>query len=106
MSNESVSLTGASGSTYRFAVYPWGTNFNPVGAVYAILRKDLSSGNYTILYIGQTGDLSERFNGHHKQNCFDQHRKTHTGVHVERSESRRLAIESDLLGYYKTACNF
>jgi hypothetical protein len=106
MSNETVTVKGASGATYNFIVYSWGTNFNPVGAVYLILRKQYQTGNYSILYIGQTSDLSDRFDNHHKQPCFDQNQKSHIGILAERSEARRLNIEADLLGNYKTACNF
>ena len=106
MSDETIVPKGASEASYRFTVFPWGTNFNPIGAVYLILRKEFSGGKYTILYVGQTGDLSDRFNGHHKQHCFDNNRKSHIGVLREGLESRRLNIESDLIGNYQTACNF
>lgn len=99
-----VTLTGASGRKYNFDVYPWGTSFNPVGAVYCVLRRT-PEGNFTILYIGQTGDLSERFDDHHKQRCFDRNGKTHIGVCAEPSEVNRLAIETDLVRKYNPACN-
>jgi hypothetical protein len=99
-----VTVKGASGRAYEFMVYPWGQKFNPVGGEYLVLKRQI--GNYGILYIGQTGDLSERFDDHHKQGCFDRNAKTHIGVRVENSEAGRLAIESDLLGNYKTVCNF
>ena len=105
MSIEKISVNGASGTTYHFGVFAWGTTFNPVGAVYLILRKEYSSSNYTILYIGETGDLSDRFSNHHKQDCFDRNGKSHIGILVEDSESRRLDIESDLLQNYTTTCN-
>jgi len=99
-----VTLTGASGRNYDFEVYPWDTQFNHVGAVYCVLRRK-PEGNFNIIYIGQTGDLSERFGDHHKQQCFDRNGKTHIGVYPEPSEARRLTIEADLLGKYKPACN-
>lgn len=105
MSIESISVSGASGATYHFGVFAWGTKFNPVGAVYLILRKEYSSSNYTILYIGETGDLSDRFGNHHKQDCFDINRKSHIGILVEDSESKRLNIEADLLRKYNPVCN-
>ena len=98
-----ISVTGASGRTYVFDVYPWGTQFNPVGAVYLVLRKNQI--NYSILYIGQTGDLSERFDDHHKRPCFDRNNKTHVGIYLESSESKRLGVESDLLGRHSPPCN-
>ena len=64
-----ITLNGASGHSYNFDVYCWGTSFKPIGAVYAVLKKNAS--NFTILYIGQTGDLSERFDNHHQRLCFD-----------------------------------
>jgi predicted GIY-YIG superfamily endonuclease len=98
-----VTVTGQSGTTYDFEVYPWGTSFNPVGGLYLVLRKQAS--NYSILYIGQTGDLSERFDNHHQAQCFNRNGKTHIAVRVEASEQKRLVIETDLIRNYKTSCN-
>lgn len=98
-----ISLKGASGRTYDFDVYPWGTQFKPLGAVYTVLKRNQV--DYSILYIGQTGDLSERFDNHHKRFCFDQRGKSHLGIHLEPSEAKRLGIESDLLGRYSPPCN-
>lgn len=99
-----VTVQGISGAQYVFDVYLWGTQFNPVGAVYIILKKK-SDGNYDLLYVGQTGDLSERFDAHHKKPCFDRNGKSHIGVRVESSEKQRLAIEADLTAKYKPVCN-
>lgn len=102
--NPTVSLRGRSGQSHQFRVYPWGTEFKPVGGVYAVLRLDGLLG-YTALYVGQTTNLSERFDGHHKRHCFDRHRKTHIGVLVEPSTARQLAIESDLVAANHLVCN-
>lgn len=62
---------------------------------------------FTTSYMSaQTGDLNERFDDHHKQQCFDNNAKTHIGVRGENVEQARLGIERDLLRNYKTACNF
>ena len=98
-----VTLKGKSGNAYDFDVYPWGTSFKPVGAVYTVLKANPS--NYSILYIGETGDLSSRFDSHHKQSCFDRNGKTHIGIHLESNGKRRLEIEADLLANYRTQCN-
>jgi hypothetical protein len=98
-----VTVTGQSGTTYDFEVYPWGTSFNPVGGLYLVLKKQPA--NYNILYIGQTGDLSERFDNHHQAPCFNRNGKTHVAVRGEGTEQRRLAIETDLIHNYKTSCN-
>lgn len=98
-----VTVTGQSGTNYGFDVYPWGTNFSPVGGLYLVLKKQI--GNYGILYIGQTGDLSERFDNHHQAQCFTRNGKTHIAVRGEGSEKQRLAIETDLIRNYNTSCN-
>lgn len=105
--NGKVTATGVSGRKYEFSVYPWGQSFKPVGGVYLVLKKKSNlQPNYDVLYVGQTGDLSERFDAHHKQQCFDRNGKTHIGVRGESVEQTRLGIERDLLGNYKTVCNF
>lgn len=60
---------------------------------------------YDVLYVGQSGDLSERFDNHHKQYAFDAHRRTHIAAMGLSAESRRLAIEKDLIGAYNPPCN-
>lgn len=69
------------------------------------MLKKLPAGNYSILYIGQTGDLSERFDNHHQAACFTRNGKTHIAIRAESSEQKRLAIETDLIRNYQTSCN-
>jgi excinuclease UvrABC nuclease subunit len=70
-----------------------------------VLRKGYQNGNYDVLYVGQTGDLSERFDNHHKKPCLDRNRKTHVAAMVEPSEARRLSVEADLIRKYHPNCN-
>jgi hypothetical protein len=98
-----ITVAGQSGTKYDFEVFPWGTSFNPVGGLYLVLKKQ--TGNYNILYIGQTANLSERFDNHHQAQCFNRNGKTHVAVLGEGSEQRRFAIETDLIHNYKTSCN-
>ena len=101
---DGITLQGRSGATYEFQVYPWGTDFKPLGAVYAVLKLRTDR-RYDVIYIGETGDLSERFDSHHKAWCFDRNGKTHIGVHLESSQSRRRVIEQDLIANYTPPCN-
>ena len=111
-----VVVEGGSGKRYEFDVYPWndldvprGTVFAPVGAGYLVLRKTdrmLAGYDYEVLYVGQTANLTGRFDEHHKQACFDRNSRTHIGVFQCNTERERLAIEADLLNRYKTVCNF
>lgn len=67
----------------------------------------LAAGGYshTRIYADQTGDLSTRFDNHHKQACFDRHSKNCVCVHGEQDEDTRLAIEQDLIDNYDPPCN-
>jgi len=100
-SSTRITLRGKSGMVYDFQVYPWGQEFRPVGGVYAVLQSE-SDG---VIYVGQTGDLSERFDAHHKAGCFARYGKRFIGVRVEGTESRRLATEADLIANYRPPCN-
>ena len=99
-----IALKGASGASYDFEVYTWGTDFKPLAAVYTVLRLR-ADGLYDVIYIGQTGNLSERFDDHHKAWCFNRNGKTHIGIHLESTEKNRLFIEQDLVAYYQPPCN-
>lgn len=103
-----LELTGASGKKYTFYVYPYGQTFKAMGGVYAITRATPNStgGNdHKIIYIGQTGDLSERFDDHHKESCFTRNQANRHCVLVEGNEKTRLAIEADLIAAYNPPCN-
>ena len=94
-----VNATGRSGKTYTFTEYPIGTEFKSLGAVYMFLN-----GRATV-YVGQTEDLSERFDDHHKADCIRRHGATVICVLVVSGEAERLAIERDLLANYPWPCN-
>ena len=104
-----VTFTGVSGAKYEFTVYPWGTSFNKdYGAVYFVTKRTQESGgghSHTRLYVGETEDLSTRFDNHHKQDCFDRHNKNCVCVYGEEDEDTRLEIEQDLIDNCQPPCN-
>lgn len=104
-----VTFTGKSKTEYDFNVYPWDTSFNKdCGAVYFITKrtkKSDSGHSHTPIYVGQTEDLSTRFDNHHKQACFDKHKKNSVCVYGEEDEDTRLEIEQDLIDNYDPPCN-
>lgn len=107
---DTVTFKGKSGSSYDFEIYPIGQAFNSVGAVYVILKYELNPGGageywYRHVYVGETGDLSTRFDSHHKQDCFDSHGANRIGVHVDNSEKSRMAKEADILAGGQWPCN-
>jgi excinuclease UvrABC nuclease subunit len=108
MSNAStLDLTGSSGKKYKFYVYELGTSFKKVGGVYAITKRTSSQGSnsHSVIYIGKTDDLSERFDNHHKQDCVDKNGANRICVRQVESEADRDSIEKDLIKNYQPKCN-
>jgi hypothetical protein len=103
-----MTLTGQSGQKYQFDVYPLTTTFKAVGAVYYISKrtpKQDGGGDHSKIYIGQTGDLSDRFDNHHKADCFEKRGANCISVHTDDDEDSRLTKEADLIDAYKPPCN-
>ena len=103
-----LTLIGKSGSSYEFSVYAIDTNFRAVGAVYYISKrtsKPEGGGSHTALYVGQTEDLSERFNNHHKMDCCKKKGANCISVHLDGNEKSRLKKESDLVDAINPPCN-
>jgi hypothetical protein len=101
-------LVGTSKKTYNFTVYPKSTTFTAVGGIYAITRryqKEDGKFSHDTIYIGQTGNLSERFDNHHRIACFNRHNWTSICVHRDDNEQSRLAKEKDLIGSQNPPCN-
>lgn len=94
-----ISAQGSSRTQYNFALYPIDTDFKPLGGVYIFLRGKEP------VYVGQTGDLSGRFDDHHKAVAIERQGANQIGILLEANERKRLQIESDLLGNYNWPCN-
>ena len=97
-------LTGKSRQTYTFNLFPVGTNLRSGPGCYAFV-KNLANGGYPLVYIGETGDLSERFDSHHKMPCIRERGATQIGIHRTSTKQAAKGIEDDLLGNYRTPCN-
>ena len=103
-----LTLTGQSGNKYKFTVYSWGTGFQSFGAIYYISKrteKPDGTGTHSEIYIGQTGDMSERFDNHHKASCFRQHGVNAISAHGDENENSRLRKEEDLIDALHPPCN-
>src|SRR6266404_4926680 len=75
----SVTFEGQSGNQYAFRAYTFDHPLRRVGAVYTVLHSvPKPGGGYVMnpLYFGQTGDITERFEGHHRQQCFQRNAST------------------------------
>lgn len=105
MPDYTIIWEGASGTGYKYWIYPFGTTFSAAPGNY-IFAKETKPQTYAPIYIGQTGDLSERFDSHHKMSCIKQNGATHIHVHTSSGkEEERLAEETDLLRKWNTPCN-
>jgi len=108
MAVPTINLTGVSGNQYVFEVYSKDTTFNAVGGVYAITSRqqnDQGGFSHTRIYIGQTDNLSTRFDNHHRLDCFNRKNWNCICVHRDDNESSRLEKERDLIDNYDTPCN-
>lgn len=102
-----LKLEGQSGKEYQFEIHKLGGNLPAVEAVYAVTKQYPKNGRHyhTVLYIGQTSDLQERFESHHKEDCFEANGANCVCVYRESNESSRLEIEKDLVANYNPKCN-
>ena len=61
--------------------------------------------NQTILYVGETENLKERFDDHHKNDCFSENGANCIDLLIESDEKERLKIEKDIKAKWKPKCN-
>jgi hypothetical protein len=103
----SITFTGKSGTQYSFDIYPSETRFAKVGAVYAVTKRTvgLQGKTHARIYVGEADSLRERFENHHRQECFDRHGANCICVHLDDDEESRLAKETDLRNAYDWICN-
>ncbi len=96
---------GESGTKYKYWVDEIGTGFKPSPANYVFV-KETSGGTFRPIYIGQTGDISERFDKHHKMPCIERNDATNICTHDgSKNEEERLSEVADLIAHYKPLCN-
>jgi hypothetical protein len=102
---QAIDWPGLSGKTYRYWIYPIGTTFDGKPGNYAF-AKESSPNTWVSVYFGQTGDLSERFENHHKASCARRNGATHIHVHMNKDgEAARLREERDLIAKWRPVCN-
>lgn len=100
-----VNWPGSSGKSYRYEGYPLGTSFRIVPGNYIFAKRN-ALGQWAPVYIGETADLSSRFDDHHQEGCISQHVATHVFVHQSATfRQARLDEETDLRGKFSPVCN-
>lgn len=94
-----ITWCGASGQSYIFETYPVGAQFNPVSGVYIFCRQVIS-GNWEALYVGETQSLKQRLNtgigSHDGYARASRLGMTHIAALVVAGDAERLRIETDL----------
>ncbi|QEP30297.1 hypothetical protein [Pukyongiella litopenaei] len=94
-----ITWRGTSGQSYTFETHPIGTQFNPVSGVYIFCRQ-VASGNWEALYVGETHSLEQRLNtgiGSHDGYARARHLgMTHIAALIVTGHAERLRIETDL----------
>ena len=99
-----IQWPGASGETYKYWIYSAGASLKAEGGNY-IFARETSPGQFTPVYIGETSDLSERFDDHHKADCINSAGATHIHAHLNSKKQNRLNEEGDLIAQWKPSCN-
>ena len=102
---DTANWIGASGNRYTYYVSKRPANFTDTRGGNYIFCFVNSSKKWEAVYIGETGDLSDRFDGHHALRCIDQHGATHIHAHTNTSRDVRRAEEADLIDNYSPPCN-
>ncbi|NBN78660.1 hypothetical protein GWI72_10320 [Microvirga tunisiensis] len=111
-----VTLTGITGTEYRFTVHEIGTEFLNVAGVYAFCAKAPARGlmdelfpRYVPLYVGESMDLGHRLhtnlNNHHRLTDAKARGATHVAVMHTATVDQRMRVERDLIAAYNPPCN-
>ncbi len=100
-----LTLTGASKKNYEFTLSDSVDGLSAGAGCYVFVRET-SEKKFFVIYIGYTGDLSERFDSHHKWTCITKQEKaTHIGLYRTRTKAGAKAVEDDLLEIRTPPCN-
>lgn len=97
--------TGKSGRQYNYGELQPGSTLPPTPGNY-IFVKIHQDGRREAIYIGETGNLSNRLAYHNEEACARRYGATHIHAH-QSSEDRnvRMSEESDLIAAYSPPCN-
>lgn len=96
---------GKSGNNYKYWIHVIEVEFKASPGNYVFAKKTLD-GRFRPIYVGETGDLSERFDNHHKMGCIKNAGATHICVHTSGNDDTvRRAEEADIIEKWQPSCN-
>lgn len=106
-------IAGVSGKKYTFNMYTFDdfddlqSVFKSRGAIYIFTKRIWNGEKYehTIIYCGETGDLSTRFNNHHAESCISRKKANCISIMAINDENQRKQIETDILEGNTFPCN-
>lgn len=105
MAEQTIEWVGQSKTKYKYWVYKIGATFKKAPANY-VFAKETDPETLLPIYIGETEDISERFDNHHKMPCILENGATHICVHKSSDDKKvRCEEESDLIANYHPICN-
>lgn len=116
MSGQPITLTGRSGYSYPFTLFPVENRFEAIGAVYVaisrqspvallFLRPNSLGDGLAAQFVGQTSDLSLRMALLQQDAGWMRVGVCHVAVMVEHDEQRRTQIEADLIAALQPPLN-
>lgn len=82
--------------------------------IYAIMyKKDVSGYLYSLVYIGEAGNLNDRgfYQSHHRYNCWISHAGSESNIYIgtylmpNSTDEQRREIEGGLINRLDPACN-
>ena len=96
---------GEPGKEYRYWIYKIGHSMKQVPGNYCF-AKEIEPHQWTPIYFGETEDISERFEYHHKMDCILRKGATHIHTHTSSPDKEiRCAEETDLINRWHPPCN-
>jgi hypothetical protein len=99
-------LTGASGRSYFYTPYPWATRWRADPANYAFGRPDAETGEWHIVYVGETANLLGRMRTHARWEAAAKLGCSHVLVNLNAGGmTARRAEEQDLILQYQPPLN-
>ena len=106
MANERTILwEGESGKEYKYWIFKIGHPLKQIPGNYCF-AKETKPKTWTPIYFGETEDLSERFDNHHKMPCIKREGATHIHAHESNADKKvRCAEEADLVAKRQPPCN-
>lgn len=100
----SAEWPGFSFKNFKHYVYKWPHTFEKGAGNYIFCAIDPNN-IWSPIYIGETGDLSEFLDNHHKMQCITQNGVTHIHAHTNRDRQARVDEKDELIKIYHPICN-